>query len=630
MGSHAGVTFFDGRPIDEAREAVAAGLESAAPDGTFAFAEPGAILGYGACHVWSGERGARQPVASPSGLVASWDGRLDNRGELRLLLADARDRDRSDAAWALAVFERFGIPGLRLLIGDWSLVVWDRRRRLLHLARDYMGVRPLYYAESDGGIAWSSSLGELARRLGRADRLDERFVAAYMTIRHSADVTPYAGIRSVPAAHCVRVSADRVEIRRFWTLDSGSIEYRDPRLYEERLRGLWCEAVSVRLRTRDPVWAELSGGLDSSSVVCAADALIKDRAVDASVLRPVSHVALHSPAGDERRFIAAVEHQIGRCSTIFALEEDEDETDPDVDWVTPLAARGVTAAMIRRVRAEGGRVVLSGRVGDAVMGCIGDNSLAVFDDLAAGRLLTALSEIRRWSRATRKPFVEILGRLIAECAPCVLSPTLARPLNDTQQRGVELLTPHVRALAESISTTALEVWKSRPRRSKRELAALLLGYSVEGRLGFPMLPPDITYTYPFVHRPLVEFVVAIPGRELSAPGVMRNVMQRSFEGLLPDSVRTRTSKGYYPPAVMRAVKTLAMAARPVERLEVVERRWIDPKRLDAAIRLLVDGNGASGPEIQRVLRLERWLRNRHGPRRSSKREEVKSHDVFNA
>src|SRR5258708_3478402 len=157
MGAQAGVVFFDRRPTGEAERALIAGLEPIAPDGVTVFAHAGAVLAYGACHVWTGERTFRQPRRSSSGLVITWDGRLDNRDDLRLTLGQAWPDDVSDPGIALAIFERWGVDGLARLVGDWSLVVWDGRLRTLYLARDYMGVRPLYYHECPGrSVAWSS------------------------------------------------------------------------------------------------------------------------------------------------------------------------------------------------------------------------------------------------------------------------------------------------------------------------------------------------------------------------------------------------------------------------------------------------------------------------------------------
>jgi asparagine synthase (glutamine-hydrolysing) len=631
MGAQAGVVFFDRRPTQDAELALIAELEPIAPDGASSFAHDGAVLAYGAHHVWAGER-ISQPRQSTSGLVITFDGRLDNRDDLRQTLRPFASADNSDAAIALATFERWGVEGLGRLIGEWSLVIWDGRQRTLHVARDYMGVRPLYYHQRAGQfVAWSSSLGDLASRIGRTDDFDERFVARFMALRYSTEVTPYRGISAVPTAHCVSVSAERLEMRRFWNLEPGIVRYRDRRLYEEQLRALWREAVGTRLRAEGTVWAELSGGLDSSSIVCMADVLIKERRVEAAAIQPLSHVAARSPEGDERRFIAAVETQTGTRSRIMTVEDHQDARDPGADWVTPSAARGVGLASIQYVREHGGRLVLSGRAGDAVMGCIPDNSVAVLDDLADGRLLTAAAGLRQWSRATRKPFIEIGWQVIRESLPAAFS-SIVGSLNETQAQGAALLTGRLQSLMEDARDDALATAALAIRPSKRQLARLVLGYATEARLGLPMRPFDVVYTYPFVHRPLVEFVMAIPGEELSAPGRMRSLMRRSFAGLLPPRVVERTSKGYYPPAAMRALRPLAEAARPVDRLDVVQRGWLDPGRLDAAIRVVIDGGAATGAEVLRALRLEHWLRARHrrGPAVTPTQKGGECHEVLNA
>src|SRR5262249_19175371 len=157
------------------------------------------------------------------------------------------------------------------------------------------------------------------------------------------------------------------------------------------------EAVQARLRTDGTVWAELSGGLDSSSVACMANLLIRGEAA-ATSLRLISHATLHSPEGDERRLIAEGEREAGLTSGIIGVEDHQDDVDPARAWVTPYALHGVGLETIRRVASGGGRVVLSGRLGDAIMGCQPDNSRAVFDDLARGAVWTALANLRAWSR----------------------------------------------------------------------------------------------------------------------------------------------------------------------------------------------------------------------------------------
>jgi asparagine synthase (glutamine-hydrolysing) len=599
MRTHAGAFFFDGHQVPTT-------------DGCD-HREPFVSMTRSGRDLWLSSRSSATVTHRPPALVMTWDGRLDNRADLQLRLG-IPSAQAGDPDLALAVFERFGIDGLCSLIGDWSLVIWDRASRTLHLARDYMGTRPLYYRRDRDGVAWSSHLAELVERTGQRDALCDGFAAHFMSLRPSPHLTPYEGIHAVPGATCVSFAASGRETHtRFWQLAPGEIRYRDARTYEEHLRALWRDALGARLRTEGTVWAELSGGLDSSSVVCMADRLIKNGEVPARAVRLVSHATLRSPEGDERRFIAEVEQQAGVQSEIIGVEDNHAHTDPELAWVTPYALQGVGLETVRRVRAGGGRLVLSGRLGDAIMGCQPDNSAAVFDDLARGDLLIALKNMRAWSRATRKPFLEIAWKLFAA------------DVAGAPDGGVALLRPRLRAM---LGATPSADGVAEVRRSKRALARMVLGYSAGGRLDVPHLPPDVVYTYPFAHRPLVDFVLAIPGEELSAPGTTRSLMRRAFQNLVPPRILGRVSKGYYPPAAFRAARRLAASMVAVEQLEVVQREWIDPERLTVALRTLIDGGGQTGGDIHCVLRLEGWLQARQARFAIPQRKEVNTNEVL--
>jgi asparagine synthase (glutamine-hydrolysing) len=594
MPSHSGTFFFDGRP---------ALIEVASDD------------------VWSGS--APSSLSSTTGLVNAWDGRLDNADDIGMRLGSLPASERTDASLALNAFERWGHDGLAALTGEWSAAIWDRPSKALYLARDWMGVRPLYYCVDADGVHWSTNLRQLVVHCARQDCLSDGFIARFMSLRFRGEVTPYEGIFAVPAGCCLTfTSTPAVVRRRLSNLSRGTLRYRDNRQYEEHLRALWTQAVAARLRTNADVWAELSGGLDSSSVVCMADALIKAGRVPARRVHPLSHVTLHSPEGDERRFIAEVEGRLGAGSEILGVEAHEGVIDPECDWVTPHAVRGVSLAGDRLIRNRGGRVVMSGRAGDVVMGCEPDNSVAVLDDFAQGRPLTAISKMRRWSRASRTPFIEIAYQLAG-----------GKERNShAGMDGLRLLTPRLAQMALPDDAERARALTG-IRASKRRLAESVLAYAFEGRLTVPEPPPDIVYTYPFTDRRLIEFVLAIPGEQLSAPGQIRSLMRRAFEGLVPARVLHRTSKGYYPPATNRAARPLIAAMRPVERLEIVQRGWIDPRRLDAAIRMVLEAGLNDGGAVRRALRLEQWLESKrvHGVHGfNPERKEVRSHEVLHA
>jgi asparagine synthase (glutamine-hydrolysing) len=583
------------------------------PDADWDVRVPGLALAQRGGEVWINPVASTAP-ARVGRLIAGWDGRLDNRTDLCLRLGCARTT-YSDAELALTTFERWRTAGLSCLLGDWSVAICDDDTRMLHLARDYMGARPLYYYLAARAVHWSTDLGELVVRVGRSAALSDAFAAQFMSLRRSGGITPYEGIHAVPAGTCLSFGSDGLIANRFWRLETDEVRYRDSRTYEEQLRSLWREAVAARLRFDGTAWAELSGGLDSSSVACLADRLIRAGDVQAGGLRFVSHATLHSPEGDERRFIAEVERQVGVNTEIVGVEDNQTGTDPQLAWITPDALQAVGLETARRVRQGGGRVVLSGRLGDAVMGCQPDNSIAVLDDFARLDLFTALKNMRRWSRATRKPFIEIACRLLA---------TERAGSPDT---GIALLTPRLRAM---LLDGRRRDHLTHVRRSKRPFAAMLLGYADGGRLDIPYRSTEVVYTYPFAHRALIEFMLAIPGDQLSAPGNTRALMRRAFAGFVPERILRRQSKGYYPPAAFRAARQAIAAQSNVRDFEAVQRGWIDPDRLEAAIHTLTAGSGVSGGDVYSVLRLERWLeaRRQHSPIPS--RKEVNDHAVLHA
>src|SRR5262249_57377787 len=240
--------------------------------------------------------------------VLHWDGRLDNRDDLLVRLRDSLQGDTGNAAIARATYERWGTGGLVHLIGDWSMVIRDRVNRTTVLASDFAGVRPLYYHVQAGRVLWSSRLQTLVDAAQISD-LDEQYVAGFLMFGGCPNRTPYKGIYSVPPGHAVCVSPEETNIHRFWAMPTGeTIRYRSEHRYEEQLRALFREAVAVRLQTESPVLAELSGGLDSSSVACMASQLMKEGAVRASRLNGVSFVWRNSL---DEPFVRAVESHCG-------------------------------------------------------------------------------------------------------------------------------------------------------------------------------------------------------------------------------------------------------------------------------------------------------------------------------
>src|ERR1700728_4382224 len=241
------------------------------PDGANAYSGKGTSILYRAFHTTKESRSEAQPLVFPSGAVLTWDGRLDNRAELLNLLGDGLLNAAADVSIVAAAYQRSGVDCFRRLVGDWALSLWNPSERSLLLAKDPIGTRHLYYSVASDHFAWSTLLEPLVLFAGRELALDEEYIAGWLASFPDAHLTPYLANRFVPPSCFVRLEPGRHSIQTYWDFDSSKrIRYATDGEYEEQFRTLFMQAIRRRLRSNSPILAELSGGMDCSSIVCMA------------------------------------------------------------------------------------------------------------------------------------------------------------------------------------------------------------------------------------------------------------------------------------------------------------------------------------------------------------------------
>ena len=204
----------------------------------------------------------------------TWDGRLDNREELASLLRlDAEQaRSMTDADYVLAAYRELGDDSVHKLLGDWAIVIWDSVERRLFCAKDPIGWRQLYYAESDGLLLVGSEprqllVGGWLPRIANEEHL-LRFLAH--AERESTE-TYYKGIFELQGGANLIVSAPLVETGQFWRAPEYSKRrYARPQAYVDEFQSRFETAVVRRLRSNRKIGLLLSGGLDSSYVAGVA------------------------------------------------------------------------------------------------------------------------------------------------------------------------------------------------------------------------------------------------------------------------------------------------------------------------------------------------------------------------
>lgn len=624
MSAQAGIFYHDGRPIEPGAAAqLRARIAAFGPDGSGEFVGAGLVMVHHALHVTPEDRHGCQPMVSRRGNVMTWDGRLDNRDDLRLQLWRDLGDEAGDVAIAMAAYERWGDEAFGRLIGDWSLALWDGAARELKLASDYAGNRGLYFRDQTDHVEWSTSLGDLVERTGVRDRLEPRFIVGYLSAAIPPDITPYVGVRSVTPG-CVHTwpRGGRAKKMRHWDFSRDTIRFDDPRDYEARLRELLSISVAARLRSSAPVWAELSGGFDSSTVVCVGDRLLESGAVSAPSIETVSYVTDSSPESDERPFIAAVEQQRRARGQHVRAEDCVDLVDYEHDWVTPLHPRGVLLEMFRTASRGGGRVMLSGHPGDLIMGNYPESLAAMNHAIATVRPRAVLDAARAWSRASRRPIWHAAGLALT---PYLRAQTRSKrsAVASLRRRGSTARNP-IAAAADVflVRPEWLPLWWSEKiQRSSRvarhaarwqhTLVDGVVEYTLQRTLQSPSELPAIHYTHPYTDRRLVEFVLAVPPAALNPPGQPRLLMKNALGCVLPPRILGRFSKGYVDPFKLRKVRAWsAGAAERLDSLFLVREGYVDRERLRHKLESVHAGSCRALGNIEVVLRLERWASSR--------------------
>jgi len=540
--------------------------------------------------------------------VLAWDGRLDNRNELLLLLKDSLRGDSTSAAIALAAYERWGMNGFVHLIGDWSVVIRDPANRSVVLASDFAGVRALYYCVQAGRVRWSSRLQSLVKETGIPE-LDDQYAQAFLLFGGCPNRTPYQGIYSVPPGHAVWVSGGETKLHRFWSLPVGDeIRYQDERRYAEQLRALFQEAVSVRLQTELPVLAELSGGLDSSSVVSMASHLIRSGGARATRLTSVSYVWKNSL---DEPFIREMESFCGIEGVHVSTQDVPIIAEGQVGHARPEAFQPLRASVASVASTVGAATVLTGQNGDLVMGNWFDDSLQVAASLRRVRVRRACKDALAWSKILRIPVYRVLWRAAQAALPPALTPAAIYTAPDGSYVPRNTETSLAPGLQDRTEAGALfsSAWMQTPPERRRYFYALSL--MLELRILQPPEPlQHLDYTHPFAHRPLVELLMAVPPDVLCRPGEPRRLMRSALADLWPARLRARRSKGVFNAPWHEALRPLARNLLNARRLHLVDQGFVDRASVLSRLQRLSAGLDCNEHQLRNIILLELWLRNR--------------------
>jgi asparagine synthase (glutamine-hydrolysing) len=493
-------------------------------------------------------------------------------------------------------------------IGDFACVIYDERSHSIVGVRDAFGVDTLYYRSFPDIVAFASRADLLATE----HDYDRQFLAEFVARADSGTRTPYSGVCAVPPAHVVRTLARRVVTQRYWS--AASFTTPDARPWPalvEEFREHFAAAVRTRLSTNGRTWAQLSGGLDSSSVVSMAQSLASAGRVPNGLAGTVTLVDPHGTGGDERCFSDSV---VGayelRNEQVFGFGwwQGDGAEPPRTDQPTPaylMYSRDRRMAEV--VRAAGGEVLLTGYGADHYLG---GSAVFLADWAVKGRWRDALQESMRWAVAGHVSFWTFAMNNIAMplCPPVVLRrllPAVSVPPWVQPQA--------IREFALADRTVTQQAYRGRAGDKYIADVVLALDAIPEVLALHAVIQDVIEERHPFLYRPLVELALGLPAQLCAQPMARKWILREAMRGVLPETVRTRPGKGSIDGSLARTLSREAgrMCALLDDSI-LVEMGLVDRAALARAIE-----DGAQGADFQRgaivrTLALECWLQVRFG------------------
>ncbi len=608
MSVQAGLWHFDGRAVDPFfLQRVSNAVATYGPDSCNEWFLGSTGMIYRAYHTTPESKIERQPHIFANGKVMTWDGRLDNRDDLMFALTSAGARPVTDVEIVAAAYDRWGTECFQKLIGDWALSIWDPETKSLVLARDYMAVRHLYYHVTPEKVFWCSHLAPIVLYSGAQFTVNDEYVAGHIVMHPDANLTPYQEIHAVPPGSFAKVHNGNVSIQSYWRFQPQSlIRYKTDAEYEEHYRHVLRQAVRRRLRTDSPVLAELSGGFDSSAIVCMADDILAREGAPAKQVDTLSFYAPHEREMDDHLYFVKVEEKRGRKGFHVDSEADGTPFTFGNSGFCPTPIGQITdhmkPARLQILREGGYRVVLTGVGGDEFNGQCTDPRVLMADLIVQFRFIELGRQLKAWSLLSQRPWMGLFYQACLELLPLSVRARLSKLAQSEPFIDKTFSRRHRLPQRKMGESGGPRFWPP----SIRDWAGVP---GVMARDMHDALPSLEEKTHPYLDRDFIEFVSAVPYSQMIRPGQRRSLMRRALVNYLPKEVLTRKTKA----ATGRFVSVLTERQWPeIERISdqplSAHFGYVDAVGFRKAALEARAGNPTSMVNLTRVLLLEYWLR----------------------
>ncbi len=552
----AGILDYKGQADQPAVRRMTRAMAHRGPDATGFFAEEHIAFGHLRLSIIDLSSAANQPFADDSGrYIMVYNGEIYNYQDVRALMPGHAFRTTGDTEALLVAYAKWGSDCLRYMRGMFAFAIWDRQEKELFLARDRMGVKPLYYYKDGERLIFASEIrGILATGLVKR-KLDHAALIEYFSYQSvSYPLSPIEGIQQLEAGSWMKIKNGQAQKGLYWDVTAPGIDFdfSDNRRVQKKIRDLMFQSVERRMLSDVPVGAFLSGGIDSSAVVGLM--------AETGRGRPNTfNIAFEEKEYDESSYADVVAKKFNTEHTKILLKPTAflDELENALNAMDTPSGDGINTYVVSKaIRQHGMMVALSGIGGDELFagypffgqwlrlrGMSGLWKMPAALRRFAGRGLFGAEA--QGAKGKMKQLLALPSCSIDKVYPVLrqlLSPGLLRDLTTLADQG-----PVVTAVEKELSSRKQRL-SGLPLLSQVS-AAEYLGYTQHTLLKDTdqmSMAVSLEAREPFFDQDLVEFVLSVPDK-LKKPVYPKSLLVESLKPLLPDDVVFRKKQGFLFP-----------------------------------------------------------------------------------
>jgi asparagine synthase (glutamine-hydrolysing) len=516
------------------------------------------VLGFRRLSILDLSAAGHQPMCNEDGsLWIVYNGEIYNYLEVRKELEPLGHQFKSntDTEAVLHAYEEWGTDCLNRFNGMWAFCIWDSKKKRMFCARDRAGVKPFYYSFSAQRFAFASEIKALLALDDIAPKPNDQIVADYLfsgLLDHTEE-TFFKNIYQLRPGEYLLIENEELKVRSYWDIESKEVHFSREEDYVEQFCELFEDSIRLRLRSDVPIGTCLSGGLDSSSIVCLANRMMRDgQGIDPRLVgekQKTFSSCFENHVYDERKYIELIIQQTNaEKNYVFPMGEGLDGDLSKLVWYQdePFDSTSIYAQwnVMRLAKERGVTVLLDGQGGDELLGGYLPSFYYLFvQKLKRGDLGGFIKEVRGF----RSKYRNASNPLVEGISTSIVSNWIKPLLGKVRERKFEWVGKGFQK----------QFYRKFQRPSKFETDFDNYLYHIFRSLTLPRLLHSedrnsmafsLETRLPFLDFRLVEYIFNLPLEQKMREGVTKVVLRNGMRGILPEEVRNRCDKmGFVTP-----------------------------------------------------------------------------------